>query len=351
VAPYRKKTRTYTYGAGAPPSESGTPQAGDSAPTSAPLSGVPISTRRNDGTPESAIDGLPSRRMLDNLYDGAYLVDDDDVIVYWNPAAEQITGYSAAETVGQRCSDGILAHVDGQGACLCGTHCPRRSALHTGLCTETATFLRHKDGHRVPVSMRAVPLESDRPRSGGTLAIFRTDPTRGMAAELDELRSLALLDPLTKLPNRRFCEMVLAARLEEMRRYYSPFGVLFFDVDDFKQINDTHGHEVGDRALHMVAQTLSNNCRLFDIVGRWGGEEFVAIIVNVGTKQLAVAAEKFRALIESASLSVGSTRVGVTVSVGGAVSGMDDTPATMVKRADELMYRSKASGKNRATVA
>ncbi|MBW2456595.1 MAG: diguanylate cyclase [Deltaproteobacteria bacterium] len=289
--------------------------------------------------------------MLDNLYDGAYLVDADDVIVYWNAAAEQITGFDAAEVVGRSCSDGILAHVDDSGGCMCGSHCPRRSALHTGLTTEAATFLRHKDGQRVPVSMRAVPLNARQPRAGGTLAIFRADPTRGMAAELDELRSLALLDPLTKLPNRRFCEKVLASRLEEMRRYYSPFGVLFFDVDDFKQINDTYGHEVGDRVLQMVARTLSNNCRLFDIVGRWGGEEFIAVIVNVGERQLAVAAEKFRALIESASLPLGGRRVGVTVSVGGAVSDMDDTPARLLRRADERMYTSKAAGKNRSTMS
>ncbi len=351
ATPYRKKTRSFSYDAGDQPPESGAPQTSDDGPSSTPLSGVPVRIRSGEEIPAPSIGGLPSKQMLDNLYDGAYLVDDNDVIVYWNPAAEQITGFSADETVGRSCSDGILAHVDGQGACLCGTHCPRRSALHTGLCTETATFLRHKDGQRVPVSMRAVPLNADKPRGGGTLAIFRTDPTRGMAAELDELRSLALLDPLTKLPNRRFCEMVMAARLEEMRRYYSPFGVLFLDVDDFKRINDTHGHEVGDRALHMVAQTLSNNCRLFDIVGRWGGEEFIAIIVNVGEKQLAVAAEKFRALIESASLPIASGRVGVTVSIGGTVSGMDDTSEMLLKRADDLMYRSKAAGKNRSLVS
>ncbi len=295
--------------------------------------------------------GLELEQLLDTLYEGAYLVDANDVIVYWNAAAEQITGFDASEVVGRSCSAGILAHVGDDGGCLCGGRCPRRSALHTGLCTESATYLRHKDGQRVPVSMRVVAINARQARAGGTLAIFRTDPTRGMAAELDELRSLALLDPLTTLPNRRFCEKVLASRLEEMRRYSSPFGVLFFDVDDFKRINDTHGHEIGDRVLEMVARTLSNNCRLYDIVGRWGGEEFIAIIVNVSERQLAVAAEKFRALIESATMPLAGGRVGVTVSVGGAVSDLDDTPATLLRRADERMYLSKGAGKNRSTLS
>ena len=347
----RPRTRTFAYGPQGQPLESGAPgRTGDSG-LAGPPDERPSRLLAGQEPAGQNSGGLLLGQLLDNLFDGAYLVDADDVITYWNAAAEQITGFSAAEVVGRACSDGILAHVDSRGLCLCGTHCPRSSALHTGLCTEAAIFLRHRDGQRVPVSMRAIPFDAGEPRSGGTLAIFRADPTRGMAAELDELRSLALVDPLTKLPNRRFCEMVLASRLEEMRRYYSPFGVLFLDIDDFKRVNDTYGHEVGDRVLQMVAKTLSKNCRPFDIAGRWGGEEFIAIIVNVGDKQLAVAAEKFRALIESASLPFSSGRVGVTVSVGGTVSGMDDTPETLLKRADQRMYQSKDGGKNRATVS
>jgi diguanylate cyclase (GGDEF)-like protein/PAS domain S-box-containing protein len=347
----RRNTRKIERGSG-PESGGRTSSSSLAAARSDEVTPTPLSHRETFAPPPSEHSaGLELEQMLDHLYEGAYLVDSDDEIVYWNAAAEQITGYAAAEVVGRSCADGILVHSDDRGTCMCGHHCPRRSALHTGLCTETATFLRHKEGHRVPVSMRVVPLNARRPRAGGTLAVFRTDPVRGMAAELDELRSLALLDPLTKLPNRRFCEKVLASRLEEMRRYYAPFGVLFLDVDDFKQVNDTYGHHVGDRVLQMVASSLSNNCRLFDIVGRWGGEEFIAIIVNVGEQQLAVAAEKFRALIESASLPMSSGRLSVTVSVGGAVSDMDDTPATLVRRADSRMYASKAAGKNRATVS
>jgi diguanylate cyclase (GGDEF)-like protein len=157
----------------------------------------------------------------------------------------------------------------------------------------------------------------------------------------DEMREMALLDPLTGTGNRRYTELSINARLEETRRYGWPFGLLFIDIDYFKAVNDANGHETGDEVLKMVAKTLLSSMRPFDFLGRWGGEEFVALIMNVDEQRLRQIAERSRSLIEQSRLSKGSATVSVTVSVGATVARADDTLRVLIERADRLMYSSK----------
>jgi diguanylate cyclase (GGDEF)-like protein len=168
--------------------------------------------------------------------------------------------------------------------------------------------------------------------------------------QIEELRRMALLDPLTGVGNRRYAEMNIKFRLAEMDRYKWPFGVLFIDLDNFKDINDTYGHEVGDSVLEMTAKTLTNSLRSFDTVCRWGGEEFVAIIVNVDHQHLPAVCEKLRAMIEHSSISLDSRNIGVTVSIGATIAREDDSMESIMRRVDKLMYRSKSQGRNRATI-
>ena len=117
------------------------------------------------------------------------------------------------------------------------------------------------------------------------------------------------------------------------------------DVDDFKWINSQSGHEAGDLVLKMVARTLDANSRYFDVVGRWGGEEFIAVIHNVNETSLRENAERLRMLVEQSSL----TEYGplhVTISIGGAPVEAEDTAETVLNRADENLYKAKQSGKN-----
>lgn len=155
------------------------------------------------------------------------------------------------------------------------------------------------------------------------------------------MREMALLDPLTGTGNRRYTELSINARLEETRRYGWPFGLLFIDIDYFKAVNDANGHETGDEVLKMVAKTLLSSMRPFDFLGRWGGEEFVALIMNVDEQRLRQIAERSRSLIEQSRLSKGSATVSVTVSVGATVARADDTLRVLIERADRLMYSSK----------
>ena len=111
-----------------------------------------------------------------------------------------------------------------------------------------------------------------------------------------------------------------------------------------------YGHDAGDRILKAVAQTLVLNVRAFDVVGRWGGEEFVVIIRNITEKNLAKLAEKLRVLVGKSFVTLDASQVGVTVSIGATTLTAEDTLESAVGRADTLMYRSKAGGRNRVTL-
>ncbi len=289
------------------------------------------------------------RTLLDNLYDGVYFVDQDRRITFWNRGAERITGYLGSEVVGRQCSDNILVHVDKNGKRLCTEICPLSDAVNNRAERSKEVFLHHKNGYRVPITIRVAPIRNERGSVVGGVEIFTDNTPAAVALErLAELERLAYVDALTGLANRRYAEITLNARLEELQRYGWRFGVLFIDIDNFKEINDRYGHDLGDQVLKMVAKTLQNSVRSFDVVSRWGGEECVAVIANVESENLLTAASRCRALVEESSLST-DPGLHVTVSLGATLARMDDTIDSLIKRADALMYRSKNAGKNRVT--
>ncbi len=290
------------------------------------------------------------RELLDNLYDGVYFVDRDRVVNYWNKGAERLSGFATGEVVGHSCKDNLLVHVDDQGNQLCLDGCPLVATMEDGQERQAAVFMHHKAGHRVPVQVRVAPIRDEHGSITGAVEIFSDNTAEVDARQrAEELETMAFLDPLTAVANRRFLEITLRSRLEELRRYGWPFGLLFLDVDHFKSFNDRYGHDVGDQVLKMVAKTMTSCSRAFDVVGRWGGEEFIAIIANVGRKELLTVAERYRQMIEHSGLELAGQTLQVTVSVGAAGANADDTCEQLLERADTLMYRSKQSGRNRVS--
>ncbi len=288
--------------------------------------------------------------LLGNLQDGLYFVDRERRILFWNRAAELLTGYSACEVVGSRCSDNILIHVDADGNSLCRVRCPLASTMMDGINNDVEVYLHHKQGYRLPVRVRTMPLHDEQGVLVGGAELFSDNSAyHSLAQRTEELEKLSLLDPLTGLSNRRNIEVELHARLQEMARFTTSFGVLFMDIDHFKAVNDTYGHDSGDLTLKTIAHTMTLISRPFDLVGRWGGEEFVCIIRNVGVDELVKAGNRYRALIEKTEIPLKEGGINVTVSIGATAARSDDTLESLVRRADSLMYQSKVSGRNRLT--
>ena len=289
--------------------------------------------------------------LLDNLYDGVYFVDRERRITFWNKAAERITGFTKAEVVGKRCADNLLRHVDNRGNCLCEGACPLSHTLCDSQLRSASVFLHHKDGHRLPVAIGVAPITDHQQNIMGAVEIFRDNSATVAALEhLKALESLAYLDELTKIANRSYLETFIVGKFNEFRRLGWSFGVIFVDVDHFKPVNDTFGHHTGDAVLKMVAQTLVKNCRSFDLAGRWGGDEFLCVISKLkDADQMRTIAERLRALEESAWVSLPDRSLYVTISLGVTLARLQDTPETLIHRADGLMYRSKAAGRNLVT--
>jgi len=286
--------------------------------------------------------------LLDQISDGVYIVDRERQITYWNGGAERITGYGVAEVQGHSCAEGILRHVNDAGRQLCLNGCPLARVMTDGRPREANVYLHHKDGHRVPVTVRARALRDPAGEIVGSVEVFSTRVTNPYAGHR-RARKDDLLDPVTGLPSRCLGELHLETLMRAVSQGVGTLGVLYLDADHFKGVNDTYGHRTGDEVLRMVGQSLASGLRRGDLPVRWGGEEFLALLPGTDTAGLHSAAERVRMLMENSWIQRGDSQVRVTVSVGATMALPAETPEEVVDRADRLMYASKRGGRNRVT--
>ena len=290
--------------------------------------------------------------IVDNMADGVYYVDTERTITYWNRGAERISGYPAAEIVGRRCYDNILAHVDDQGRSLCESLCPLAATMLDGEPREASVWLRHVAGYRKPVRLRTAPVRDATGKIVGGVEVFSDDSAILRAVEdADRARRDALTDELTGLPNRRMFDASLRGRLENLGRYGWQFGLLIVDIDHFKEVNDVYGHAFGDAVLTGVAATLHGAIRAGDIVARWGGEEFTVLVEASGATTLVETADRLRVMVAQSETRLAGISVTVDVSVGGSLATRDDNAETLFARADAALYAAKHGGRNRTEVA
>ncbi|HSQ35762.1 MAG TPA: diguanylate cyclase, partial [Candidatus Binatia bacterium] len=221
------------------------------------------------------------KKLLEEVDDGVYFTDRQRKITFWNKGAERISGFSKDDVLGKKCSDNILIHVDQQGRSLCSGMCPLAKTLLDRQNRLVHIFLHHREGHRVPVRVRVFPILDKKQQVIGAAELFSDSSEKmDLRSRLEEFRELAMFDPLTGVFNRRSTENTLYSRLEELKRFDWPFGIIFFDIDDFKAVNDDYSHSIGDMVLKMTVNTLQKNIRSIDQIGRWGGEEFIVILRN-----------------------------------------------------------------------
>lgn len=203
---------------------------------------------------------------------------------------------------------------------------------------------RHKrrDGTEIDVEITTTYLDE----KGGRFFSFVRDITDRKMLEAELVRA-ATYDSLTGVFNRKSLEEKIEAEVERAKRYGSTFSLIMFDVDDFKHINDTLGHHVGDKVLQDIAAVVARNIRVLDAAGRWGGEEFMILLSETSHAEAAIVAEKLR-------VALASHRAGeadhVTASFGMTSYQAEDSLDTIFKRVDDLLYSAKNSGKNRTVL-
>lgn len=282
--------------------------------------------------------------FVDSMREGVYFLDPARRIQYWNAGARRISGFSADDVLGKHCANDILKHVDESGNNLCKGECPMAQTIADGVVREKRLFLHRKDGHRVSVEVCCVQIRDAKGRVAGALETFREAPAQNGAD------SPARVCPMTGVPNRVYAEEELAAKLEAMRQQHLSLGVLFAGVDRIIHINDHFGKHIGDLALKMAARSLSSGLRPNDILARWAGVEFLAILPGIKHIEVRSLAERLRMLVENSSREVSQDRMRVTVSIGACVCRLDDTAQSVINKVDRCMRESRAHGGNRVTM-
>jgi len=171
-----------------------------------------------------------------------------------------------------------------------------------------------------------------------------------LKAQLNDVRRESLTDSLTGIANRKAFDCELAMAIEEARRNGETIALLMCDIDHFKHFNDTWGHQTGDQVLRLVANCMSENIKGRDTAARFGGEEFAVILRRTSLKNAMSLANQVRAFVQSKRLvkkSTGEILGTITISIGVAQLGDDDTPASLIRRADSCLYQAKRYGRNR----
>lgn len=295
---------------------------------------------------------FPFKNALMEIDMGVYVLDSHRKIIFWNKAAERISGYNSTEVVGMGCVDRLLRHHSFNGVdLLCNTErCGVTVALMGGVPHTEEYFIKTRSGMMVPVVSSTCPVRNETGEIAGVICHFYDNSNSlRLKEEVENLERKALLDSVTGVGNRRYAEIQLSAVMEKYRRYGWDFGVLFIDIDHFKNVNDNYGHNFGDRVLKTVATLIKYSLRSTDFLGRWGGEEFIGIICNAEEETLLQIAERARKLVGQNIIKHDGQDVKVTISVGATVVSSDDTVETVVERADSFMYKSKQGGRNRIT--
>lgn len=209
-------------------------------------------------------------------------------------------------------------------------------------------FILRSGSAEAPLSEEMVQL-AGAVLQGAVRALERAEAFESILSQREFLETLARTDELTGCLSRRYLMERLGNELERARRYQRLLGVVMFDIDDFKQLNDAYGHTVGDEALRLIGWTLRRSLRSSDVVGRYGGDEFLIVLPETGQEGTRQLAERIR---EDVSREPRNLRdVSVRLSVSGGMVGYPDAGVTaveqLVERADQALYRAKALGRNR----
>ena len=282
-----------------------------------------------------------ARALINSLPGVFYMINAEQRFQLWNRNMETVTGRTPQE-LASLAAQAIMVPEDQDSAV---------SAMEQGFnegATRLEARLQTPDGANPPYDFSGYRVNLD---GEPVLIGLGIDISRRVGLE-DELRRLATTDTLTGLANRRHFLEQAESELGRMRRYGNAMSLLMLDVDHFKHVNDTYGHDVGDRALQMLAETARGTLRDQETIGRLGGEEFAVLLPETGTDGALQAAERLRARVAGAALDQGEGSLGITISIGIADwRGPEDTLEALLTRADEALYAAKDAGRNRAVSA
>ncbi len=283
------------------------------------------------------------RTLIHRSFDGIVLVAPDGTVHYVSPAMQRMLGYAEADLMGSRPLD--LVHPGDVEAIASA---PEALRERPGKAVHAEVRVRHRDGRYRWLELVATNLLEE-PSVGAVVLNIRDTTDRKQLEE--RLVHQALHDPLTDLPNRGALVEALNRDLARARRYQRPCAVLFVDIDHFKAINDTYGHQNGDAVLRAFASVVHSGLRGTDTLGRWGGEEFMVVLPETDLAAATLLAERLRIAVAAHRFPAGGDRH-ATCSIGVAAfpddgAGRDE----LISAADRALYAAKRLGRNQVRTA
>ncbi len=287
------------------------------------------------------------RQVTSVLAEGLMVLDKDLRPVFMNPEAECLIGWTRKDLANLNVHDKFHVHRGEGGE---KTQCRIRKALLEGTVerVDDEEFF-HRDGHGIPVRYTAAAMQVNGETQGVVVAFQDITGRKEME---DKLRYMASHDPLTGLYNRGAVDKLLHQELLRAQRYRRPLSLLVVDLDFFKRVNDTHGHQAGDQVLCAFAGTLDQAVRQSDFVGRFGGEEFVVVLPETPLDQAVELAERLRKNVEETVFLEQRGGIQLTVSVGvAAFPEHGELDQALFAAADAAVYRAKNQGRNRVEKA
>ncbi len=300
--------------------------------------------RKPAGRPDA--DAPFQAKLLGNMHDAVIFVDENLTVTLWNHGAERLTGISSKSVCQHRWSPDLLNMRDEKGDGISESECPVSWVVRSGVQSLRRLIIWGRTGHPVSVDAHVIPvLSEDGATLGAVLLLHDASPEISLEERCQRLHEKATKDPLTQVANRaefdRVHEMFIAAHLQQQL----PCSLVICDLDRFKRVNDTFGHQAGDDVIKSLASLLKNSCRPGDLVARYGGEEFVLLCADCDNAAVTERADHVRKALAQLTQSKMDGRA-ATASFGVTEIQPGDTPETMLRRAARALLEAKAKGRN-----
>jgi diguanylate cyclase (GGDEF)-like protein/PAS domain S-box-containing protein len=297
-------------------------------------------------TPSESAPSLFEKKLIDNMHDGVVFVDSQSTILLWNTGVERLTGVSSAAACGRTLLPNLMDMCNGREQRIANDDCPVAHAIATGVQWLGRISVMGRQGRHVAVDLHAIPVRShDGAIHGATVLLHDVSSETSLEEKCQALHAQVAKDPMTQVANRAEFDRMLNNFVAAHQESNLPCSLIMSDLDHFKSINDTHGHQAGDTAIITFASLLKSMCRSGDLVARYGGEEFAILCADCTNASAARKAEAIRqalAAVKHGSLGNAS----FTASFGVTELQTGDTPETMLRRADRALLQAKDQGRN-----
>lgn len=281
--------------------------------------------------------------FLDHLEEGIYILDPNRKILFWNRAAERITGYSRQEVLGYSCKDNILIHVDDQGHNLCKKDCPVIPTLAEGKCHEALVSLHHKEGHRLPVSIKLLPLKDAQGKIVGAIELFEN---RSLPFEdLEELfmeqgrQEFSFADRVTGFFSQSLMKVKLKTVHSEMSAMKKDYGIIVITFRNFSDILLQFGDRKSEESVRVISKTIHALSRTPYLLGRWNEYTFVVAVPEIRENAVKLIALRYQHIINSASLTVDTGEIGIQVKADILMPNVEETVESALEQIDRLACR------------